>query len=226
MNKSQKIILLSLVPAFIAVVFLLYVLVPCFTEFNATKEKLNAKNAEIKILKVKAQQSQENKKLYEEIQKIAIQLGDFDQKVPKNKDIEILLIDLEKFAADSNLKITSMEAKNPVVMDLVDPIKSKSKKKSSRKSKQIAALSLLKIPTEIEVNGYYPDVIKFVGKLEKYQRLISIDGVSAKNSQKTADKGTSKVTMQISTNIFIQKENPIPDEEEAKDEKTDAKEDK
>lgn len=202
MDKSKKILLISLIPVALTLVFVVYLLMPSIDGYKVAKEDLQTEQESFDETRQKLDLKHENSRLLKEVRKLQGKLGSFKVEVPfVNEDEEaILLVDLDKFSRFSNVKITSMGLSQEKLIEIK---KDDQKKKKSRKRKaqeEKAPMELSVIPFDIKITGYYPDLLKFVDALEKYQRKIVISSISASSEQKN-DKANN-VEMTISCNIY------------------------
>lgn len=140
-----------------------------------------------------------------------------------------MLVDIENFAINTNNKILGLSASSEKTVEVNyqptenknSSVKSTKKKSSKRKKrgnkKEQDPFILQEIPIEIKVLGYYPNIIKFIQKLENYQRKIVIEAVEAKDYNKEANETTPRVEMKINAKIFTFKKNAEFKQEEKND---------
>ena len=205
MNNSKKLLLLSLLPGLLTVMFILYVLVPAISKIDNTKQNLESEKAAYTDTQNKIDSFKANNRLFNEVQDLKATLADFDIKVPPKDELAIFLYDVEKFAGASKIKVSSVttKAQNPV--EIIDPAKvAKENATANRKKKKtdVAPANLVEIPMEIMVIGYYPDVINFIKTLEAYQRRVMINGVMVSNFRDDKDKAVPRVQMTIDCSVY------------------------
>lgn len=190
MKKSKSIILISLIPVLITLVFIMYVFLPAFSSMQKLETKVENKQDEIESAKLEISKAKAHKKLMTEIIELENILGDFHLSVPEKHELALFLIDMDRFAQKSGVKIVEIIKKNEGSVTVKDPnaVASKSKKQSKRRRRKAQEpelpIKLYEIPLDIQVLGYYTDVLKFMDYLESYQRKVIIDGVFAKDFEK------------------------------------------
>ncbi len=218
MKKSQKIVLISFIPAVLTLVFILYVLMPTLGEKGIYNHKLESKREEILIAKQKLEKAKATQELHQKIIELQKELGGFDLRVPEQQELAMFLIDLEKFADRSNVQVVGLDVRPEKVLAIKDPKKEaeKAKNKKRRRKKQQEEelpVKVWEVPIEIKLIGFYPDIIKFMNKAEKYQRLISTSGIIVKDHEKDSQKRFPRVKMTITANIYRMVEQEIKQEE-------------
>ena len=207
MDKSKKILLLSLLPVLLTIIFILYVLVPSIGNFSKVSGELKSEKAAFSMDQNELQALKSNKKLIYDVENLRNELADFDVMVPEEDNLAILLVDLEKFANSFNVKLIAMDSAKEKEIRIADSKKAQDKAKTKRnkksnKEKGSISAKLIEIPVEIKVLGRYPDVLNFINNLERYQRRITINGISVSNYKKDKDVSKSRVQMDINSVIY------------------------
>ena len=218
MNKSKKIILISLLPLFLTLAFLLNMLIPSIMKMAKAREELVSERQTYNQTRQQIATLKNDNSIFLAVEELKDKLSDFDIKVPENDESAVLLIDLDKFAAAQGIKIMSIVAKPETPDEIIDPAKKKAEEEAAKngvkvKKAEILPVSLTEIPVEITVLGYYSDILKFINSLEKYQRQIVINGITATYFPKDKDKPSPHVEMIIECKIYkLIKQEVIPDE--------------
>lgn len=202
MERSKKIIILSLIPVFLTIIFILYIVVPTVGRLNELNTELKQEKTAYDEDKSQLDELNNNKKLLMSIQKLKEKLGNFDVKVPSEDDLSILLIDLEKFAESFNVKVIALNSRPEIEKVLVDPNKKEEKSTNSVKKKPDPS-PLYSISLEVSAVGYYQDILNFINTLENYERKIAISSVKVENYKE--DKETPKPRVQMTINCEIYK---------------------
>ncbi|OGI02655.1 MAG: hypothetical protein A2104_08665 [Candidatus Melainabacteria bacterium GWF2_32_7] len=207
MSKSRKIILISLLPVLLTVVFIIYAVMPAIGNLNKLKSDLETEKQALSETQCKLDSLRQNKKLLKEVQKLRNKLADFEMRVPSEDDLAILFVDLGKFSSNFNVRVFSVSSSPEKPVKIIDPKQqepeeNKKSKRNKEKETQELPVSLFAIPLEIKVIGYYPDIMKFISTLENYQREIVIDGISISNSIKDKDTIKPKVELTIDCTIY------------------------
>lgn len=189
MNKSKKVLLISLLPVFLTLLFIVYVLVPSIQNMDKTYKELKEEQAAYNEAESKLNTLKSNQKLKNSIAELNSKLNDFNYKFPVDNELSVFLVDLEKYAQSYNVKVISLSSSNDKEIKIIDPkqeeLEKKNKNKKSRRNvkKEISPVKLSQIPLDINAVGYYTDIIKFVNFLENYQRQIVIDGIKVNGSK-------------------------------------------
>ena len=203
MQSSKRILLISLLPGLITIVFIIYIVVPAIGRMNTAKENLLSERTDYASIQAKISSFKSDTALLNKVQQLKDELPDFDIKVPQKDELAILLYDTEKFAKNKKVKISSLTTKTPKSIEIIDN-KAKTNTSNSQKKKKTddAPAKLIEIPIEIVVIGYYPDILQFIGSIENYQRKIMVNGVSIQNFSEDKDKGVPRVQMTIDCSVY------------------------
>ncbi|MFA6989429.1 MAG: type 4a pilus biogenesis protein PilO [Candidatus Gastranaerophilaceae bacterium] len=215
MENSKKIMFLSFIPLALVLVFILYLILPLVNDLNMNKQNIENQKIKLENAKIKIQKAEQDQKLANEIIEMQNKLGIFDLAVPEKKELEILLVDIEKFGTSTGNKILGLTANTEKTVEINTKPKenSDSSTKSTKESRKTVKklknkenqgqFILQEIPIEIKVLGYYPDIIKFIQKLENYQRKIVIEGIEARDYNKDAEQTKPRVEMKINAKVFV-----------------------
>lgn len=216
MDKDKKALLISFIPAFAAIIFLLYVLLPSLMKMQEVKNELNNKENDVSALKTQLLSLEKDQKVIKEVGILRNELNDFDIKVPSEDNLAIFLIDIESFAQKDNIKIISLDAKKTKNVDLSVQADNKAKagtvNKKSKKKKEILPIALISIPVEIKVVGYYNDIMMFINDVEKYKRATIIEGIEIKDFKDDEKLPQPRIEMSINANIFKVIKQEVPQE--------------
>ena len=210
MNKSRKIILISLFPALITLVVIIYFIMPAVANMNQLKDDLKVEKQAYSDTQAQVESLRSNKKLLKQVQELKDKLAGFEIKVPSEDDLAILLVDMGKFSKSFNVSVFSVGTGAEKVIKIEDPNEPKETKKNTRRKAkeaeaEVTPITLSTIPVQIKVIGYYPDVMNFINALENYQRRITIDSISIMNCGKETIR--PKVEVQISSAVYKLTEN-------------------
>lgn len=201
MDRSKKILILSIIPVLLTLIFIIYIVVPTVAKLNTLNGEFNQEQSSFDDKKSQLESLDADKKTLKKIDELKEKLTDFDINVPAEDDLSILLIDLEKFGEPLNVKVISMNTKPEEEKDLA--IKSKKKSKSSNQNRKKKTFSpLYAIPLEISAVGYYQDILSFINILENYGRKITISSVKIENYKEDKEAATPRVQMTIDASIY------------------------
>jgi len=217
MDKSKKTILISLIPAILTLVFVLYVLLPSFGYMEKTKTQLKIKKQELSSLKSQLESVKAYESKLSQLKELQEKLAGFDIGVPEKQELAVFLIDIDKFAKLSGVKVTGFDVRPENAVEIKNPNveNEKKKKKSKRRGKNVKQelpVDLWEIPIEIQVVGFYPEIIKFVDLMEKYQRIIITDGIIAKDYEDDEKKAFPRVKMTLFSKVYRMSEQEIEEE--------------
>ncbi len=128
--------------------------------------------------------------------KLEAQIQSLRGAVPKNPELDLLVLDLEKLCKTCNLDLIGVEN---LGSDAVNQIKTANEQRAKEAAVSAAAdtkalpkpgvvppikidttdqTSLKNLPKQVFVTGSYDNLIRLMGKLENYQRVIGINNVS------------------------------------------------
>lgn len=194
-------------PFIIAIAVGMLFLQPAVDDMNAKSGQVETKTGEKETLETKlASENKVNSKkrqLDEEIYQLRAS-------VPKQPDLDLFTIDLEKMCQDSNMDLISigppkeatgsssssssadaaLKAKQDKVKGLLKgDVGSEADKAGAKKSDQPAGSDLEEITRQIVVTGSYHNLRRLIHKLETYQRVIKISQLVERiPPKKQADK--------------------------------------
>jgi len=209
MNKSRKVLLISLLPVFLTLLFIAYILVPSIQEMAQTYQKLNDEKKSYNEKQSQLSLLRQDQELTKKIQDLNNELSDFNYRFPPENDLTVFLVDLEKYAQSYNVKVISLSSDEEKSVEIIDPkkiaLEEKKKKKRFDTKEEELPITLSEIPLSINVSGYFPDVVKFVNFLEKYQRQVAIDGIKisgAKDVKNEVQSVKPQLEMEIKAKVY------------------------
>lgn len=182
-------IVLAVMPFVVAVAVGILYLQPAIDELNAKSTQVDEKTKEKEDFsnKLNGEKKIQAKKI-----SLESEINNLRQAVPKQPDLELLTVDLEKMCKDSGIDLVSIQPpKTDGVQQSAEPekssfLKSKENLKSALNGAAATAAGGAKKPPEevkpdleevtrqIEVTGDYNGLMKLVHKLETYERVIKI----------------------------------------------------
>lgn len=212
MNKNKKIIILSLVPGLLTLVFAIYVTFPGIQHLKSSYENLQTEKKAMEQTQSSLSSLKRNDKLLNELFELRNHLYDFDVKVPTTDDMAVLLVDFDKIARAHSLKISSFKTRPRKNVDMTDNKPGKKKSRKSRKP-ETPALQLVSIPVETGIVGNYPNILKFIKDIEKYQRKVIVRDVAIKDYKDDKELAAPRVEVTLSYTIYKTEKPQIPQEE-------------
>ena len=217
MEKSKQILLISLIPAILAFAFIFNVLIPSFSKMSEVQNTRNMHKKELKELKNNVEKAKTTREVFDKVSELSAKLVDFGINVPEKQELALFLVDIDKFAQNSGVQIIGLDVKPESEMEIKNPkTEKKVQTKSKRKKKKKTALypvKLLEIPLEIQVLGPYPNVIKFMDCLEKYERTVITNGVLVKSYEKDDKVKDPRVKIFIDSSVFRAEEQEVEEPE-------------
>jgi len=216
MDRSKKILILSLIPVFLTIIFIVYFVVPTVTKLNDLNKEFKQEKSSYIESKSQLDALNNNGSLFKNIAELKQKLGDFDVKVPAEDDLSVLLIDLEKFAVSFNVKVIGFNSKPETEKEIIDPKKKQPKTTTPVRKKPVAS-PFYSISLEISAVGYYKDILNFINTLENYGRKIAINSVKVENYKEDKISSNPRVQMTIDCDIYrfdIQSPDSINNHEE------------
>ncbi|MDD3013438.1 MAG: hypothetical protein PHC34_07015 [Candidatus Gastranaerophilales bacterium] len=211
MDRTKRILVLSLIPMLLTLIFIIYLVVPTVTMFNGLNKEFKQEKSSYIEDKGKLDTFNNNNNLLKNIEELKQKLGNFDVNVPSEDDLSILLIDLEKFAESFNVKVIGLNSKFEAEKEIIDPKIKKPKTTHPVRKKHVPS-PLYSISLEISAVGYYQDILNFINTLENYERKVAISGVKVENYRE--DKNTSNPRVQMTINCEVFKFNSQDEKEE------------
>lgn len=205
MDKSKKLLLISLLPILLTLTFILNIVLPAIGNMGKVKEELNTEKTAFLETQKQLDSLKKDRVLSTQIQKLKEKLVNFNVEIPSENNQAVLLVDLEKFAKAFNVKILSVNSDNEKIVDLSVLGQKKDdsgKPENKKKKKEALPVELSSIALEIKVVGYYTDILNFVSILEKYQRKIVINDIMATNFKADSEKIKPRVEMTINCNVY------------------------
>lgn len=204
MNKSKKIIILSLLPGILTLIFIVCYVFPAIQIMSKSHNTLNTEQDAFNKTQSQLNSANQNNKVFEEVKVLRSQLSDFDIKVPKDDELAILLIDLEKFANSFNVKINSFDSRTAKIVNVEDPtLQTQTKKRSRRETVQPQSpVDLTMIPLEINVTGYYSNILDFINVLQHYQRKIVIKDISITDNKEDKNQIRSRIDVSFNCEVY------------------------
>lgn len=153
-KREQKLILIFIISIILCSIY--FILTPRIIELNDLKNQLDTILKERSVYKRMDENLMDHEELltkYDNIIKI----------VPQNKEISEFLTDIEKWANENNIAITSIYPQSTMIEDVEE-------------------VTINVIPFEIKISGRYDSLLNFMSELENYSRISRIYGMELKTS--------------------------------------------
>jgi Tfp pilus assembly protein PilO len=184
--------------ATLAVIYGLAILVfamlvyPAVTEESAKLVDLAQHKQQKEQLDIKLK---EKLRIDREKQALVADIASLRNAVPKEANIDLLLIDLEKLAKEANVDLIGFET--PGTEDVKETHKEMVEMLEDLKGKQAKAkpeLGLKQIDKEVYVTGSYSSLVQFVRNIEAYERVMGVSHVVIANPKEEGKAETDKAS--------------------------------
>jgi len=207
MDRTKKILLISIIPAALTLLFIIYILVPSIDKMNLASSELSKANNAFEENQVLYNDLKEKSRFNRELEDLKVKLADFDVKVPAENDLPILLYDLERFADSTNIRISNFKAEREKKLIIVDPkeekkLKKKNTRKKSDKKSSENPYDFAAIPVKLIITGQYLNTLKFINILQNYGRKIYIEDITVSENKPNDFSSRPDVEMQINLKIY------------------------
>lgn len=203
--------------ATLAVIYGLAILVfamlvyPAVTEESAKLVDLAQHRQQKEQLDIKLK---EKLRIDREKQALVADIASLRNAVPKEANIDLLLIDLEKLAKEANVDLIGFETPgtedvketHKEMVEMLEDLKGKQAKAKPKDAKAAAApvgakpadvgseLGLKQIDKEVYVTGSYSSLVQFVRNIEAYERVMGVSHVVIANPKEEAKAETDKAS--------------------------------
>jgi len=208
MDKSKKILIVSFAPVILTIIFILYAVAPAVGNYSAANNDYMEEKTAYIDTQNQLNTLKENKSLAIELANLREKLADFDTQIPENDDLAILLVDLQKFAKNNDVKVLSLDADPESPMEIIDPkvqkLKEKKKNKILAKEKEnTEPVQLYQIPLKLVLLGHYKNILNYINTLELYGRKITLDGILV--TKYKTNKNSSEPALEVTINCTVYK---------------------
>jgi Tfp pilus assembly protein PilO len=170
--------------------------------------------ARLHVLQVKMQdkekqlaESQETVKRLSEVEQECMsnqaKLGLLEKGVSTRAYVPTLLRQLEDMGKSVNLRVVGVRPKAPEPPKQVSSSSTDEEKKQAEKQK---AEPYEKLYVDIEVQGKYWDVVRFIQKITSFPKIVAVRDVQIAPVAPTADNVSPRLSAKLSSTAFILKE--------------------
>jgi len=192
--KSQKIIMLVVILAVIAGLYVYLFYLPAAAEIEKKKVDLGKLETQLRELRTVAENMKrfqaDSAKLRGEVELALAQL-------PTTKEIPSLLANISNLGKEAGLEFILF-----------------------RPTPEVTQEFLVLIPVEIKVKGTYPDVAIFFDKVRKMPRIVNISGVSMEGAKEVFGRWEITTSCTATTFKFVEKvTTDLPKDKKVEDKK-------
>lgn len=204
--------------ATLAVIYGLAILVfamlvyPCINEESAKMVDLTQHRQQKEQLDIKLK---EKLRIDREKQALVADIASLRNAVPKEANVDLLLIDLERLAKQANVDLIGFETpgtedvkeSHKEMVEMLEDLKGKQGKPKPKETKPSAAaplaskpadvgseLGLKQIDKEVYVTGNYASMVQFVRNIEAYERVMGVSHVVIAVPKEEAKAETDKAS--------------------------------
>ncbi len=103
----------------------------------------------------------------------------FQKLLFQEQDVPLFLEEIALFASDAKVKILDVKTRTFVKVKYLDPAKAEKNKKSGPKEED-QGLVLSSLPVQVNIQGTFESIVKFLMKLERYKQLLTLSDVEIK----------------------------------------------
>lgn len=202
---------LAVVYGFAILVFAMLVY-PCINEESAKMVDLTQHRQQKEQLDIKLK---EKLRIDREKQALVADIASLRNAVPKEANVDLLLIDLERLAKQANVDLIGFETpgtedvkeSRKEMVEMLEDLKGKQAKPKPKETKPAAAaplaskpadvgseLGLKQIDKEVYVTGNYASMVQFVRNIEAYERVMGVSHVVIAVPKEEAKAETDKAS--------------------------------
>ncbi len=193
----------------LAIIVFATLLYPCITDESAKMIDLTQHRQQKEQLDVKLK---DKARIEREKQALVSDIASLRNAVPKTANLDLLLIDIEKLAAQANVDLIAVETPSSEdlkesqkdMVALVEDLKGKPEKAKVKPEKAPPAaakpadvgneLGLKQIDREVYLTGNYASMVQFIRNIEAYERVMGVSHVVIAVPQKEPHGETDKAT--------------------------------
>lgn len=237
MGFREKLIIFGILPWVVAILLLVFLILPSVTAIQEKSTYLNDKEKELDTIEISIKKQKDTSKIKNEIEEIENTLTGFNLEFPENDDLEKLYVDIQTALNNTQLKLDKLSVSKESSVkfpkdfftdessDKEDGSKGKKKKKEAKKKKKgktVLPATIIKRSFKIDMNGNYQGVVDLVNYLNSYYRFITLENISVKeNTDKKLlpyiTSNEKELTTSLIFSVYKYRKNEAPDESDDKD---------
>lgn len=167
MTRRDRILLMIVGPLGLLLLFYYFIYSPKQTEYQQLRAQLEQQEAVLRRMEETARQIT---RLREEFARLQAFIAEVETKLPAEKDMPGLLVQLERLARSLFINLESIR---PSALEQANPPPG-----GGAKSQPAAAPSYLRFPIQLTIKGTYEQVIRLATALNDFPRMIAIRDIS------------------------------------------------
>jgi len=182
---------------------------PAMTEESNDRNKIQERTKDLDIL---GAQLKSLRKVQTEQMGLSSQIEMLRRLVPKTPDMDLLIVDIEKMALDSDLDVYGVVPPDSEALKKVNEEMGEDKKKATPKpltpppvaaktkvaSPGDADVGLSTLTTTVKLVGDFPSLIEFMKKLENYKRVIGVNHIEVDLPEASQKKSVDPKMLKMS----------------------------
>lgn len=242
MGFREKLIIFGVLPWVIAILLLLFLVLPSISGIQVKSSTLHDKESELSTLEDSIKKQKDVSKIVEEISNLESSLKGFNLQFPADDDLEKLYVDIQTAINDTGLLLEKLSVSKEKSVkfskdffekldettkeDSKDKDKKKKKKKKAKKKKgkTIPPATMIQRSFKLEVVGSYQGIVDLVNYLNTYYRFITLENISVKENMKakmlSINNPSNKIlNASIIFSVYRYRKNEVPVETETKKKK-------
>lgn len=190
MGFREKIIIFGVLPWLLAILMLIWLILP---GISSTKDKFveqNEKKVELENLEQSIEAKKDTTKIQKEITSLQEELVGFNKEFPVDDDLEAFYVDFQTAMNTTNLYLEKIAVSKEKAVKLPstlfeDTDNSKDKKKKKKKTRKASApVVIYQRSFKVDMIGDYQSIIDLVNYLNSYYRFITLENISIKENKK------------------------------------------
>lgn len=246
MGFREKLIIFGVLPWVIAILLLLFLVLPSITGIQVKSSSLHDKETELATLEISINKQKDTSKIIKEISRLENSLKGFNLQFPEDDDLEKLYVDIQTAINDTGLLLEKLSVSKEKSVkfskdfftsigksesesedDSKDKKKKKKKKKAKtkkKKGKTIPPATMIQRSFKLDVVGSYQGIVDLVNYLNTYYRFITLENISIKENMKakmlSINNPSNKIlNASIIFSVYRYRKNEVPVETETETKK-------
>lgn len=241
MGFREKLIIFGVLPWVVAILLLIFLILPSITVIQEKSTYLNDKETELDTITKSIKKQKDTSKIKNEIEEIENSLRGFNLEFPENDDLEKLYVDIQTALNNTQLKLDKLSVSKESSVkfpkdffldessDKENGSTSKKKKKVAKKTKKgktVLPATIIKRSFKIDMNGSYQGIVDLVNYLNSYYRFITLENISVKENTDTKlllyiTNKEKELTTSLIFSVYKYRKNEAPVETDKKDDDKD-----
>lgn len=181
-NDQNRSYLVLGITAILAVLYLVFAILPKFTDLSAASRKVNELNYKINLVNNRVKRLD---KMIEQLKELRTEVESYSKGLPDEKEIPEFLEELSSIAKVSDVKILSI---TPLELKVVG-------------QEQKGNGYYREMPIHITAKSGYHQLGAFISKLEQGKRFITIENLRIQNDKESPRRHTIKIVLKTYVSV-------------------------